>query len=169
MFDLPGQHQFLELLGRRRHRTVTLSEGVALHSLVLQVDDRLRRVPTVVSRCPQVVIDDIARRNGYIARCHPLVIVDILFADLFQHLLFGNPKVRQQLETVVFVEEQHVSCNVRHVREVQTAPAGAPFQIGRRGHPARLVRTPVRISIHQVFSYALSLFTLFVFAFFVFT
>ena len=82
----------------------------------------------------EVVIDHIAGRNGDISIGHPAVVVDIFLADLLLHLLLRNPKMRQQLEAVILMEKQHVSRNVRHIREVQSSPAGAAFQVGRCGH-----------------------------------
>lgn len=50
MLHFTGQHRFLELLCRGRHRSVALPERVERHTLVLQIDDRLRGVPTIVGR-----------------------------------------------------------------------------------------------------------------------
>ena len=82
---------------------------------------------------------------------YPSVVVDILLFDLLQHLLLRNPKVRQKLKLIVLMEEQHERRDVAYVREVETTPAVATFQVGGSGradtlHP-RLVQNPCQLGI----------------------
>lgn len=130
VFDAAREHQFLEFARRGRHRAVSLTEWIAGHALVLEVDDCLRGVPAVVGRRTQVVVgrpaedvgldevvvDDVAGRNGDVSIGNPAVVVDILAADLFEHLLLRYPEVRHELKAVVLVKQKYIGRDVGDVR-----------------------------------------------------
>ena len=166
MLDASGEHQFLELLARSRHRAIALPERVALHALVLQIDNRLAGVPPVIGRAlevivrdhlkdvrlDKVIVDDVPFGHFHIAGTHPDVVVDVLLSDLLQHLLLRYPEEGQQLEAISLVEEKHICCDVGDVREVEPAPALASDQILRGHLPAaahpRIIEDPCLLRIH---------------------
>ena len=104
---------------------------------MLQVNDGLGCIPSVVCRglkvelfndlqdvsLDKVIVKDITCCHFHISLRHPFIIVDVLLADLLQHLLFRNPEEWKQLEVVVFMEEQDKGGDVRHIGQVKTAPA----------------------------------------------
>ena len=136
MFKFLRQHDLLELFGRCSHRAISLPERTTFHSFILQVNDGLGCIPSVVCRglkvelfddlqdvsLYKVIVKDITSSHFHIALLHPFVVVDVLLAYLLQHLLLRNPKEGQQLESFILMEEQHKGCDVRHIGQVKTAP-----------------------------------------------
>ena len=137
MFEFLRQHDLLELFGRCSHRAISLSERTTFHSFILQVNDGLGCVPSVVCcglqvelfndlqdvSLDKVIVKDITSSHFHISLRHPFIIVNVLLAYLLQHLLLRNPKEGQQLESFILMEEQHKGCDVRYIGQIKTAPA----------------------------------------------